>query len=46
MLQLKDFSAWITIEDRISEEYNVEVSGDGKSVTCWIPSEVGKACLS
>jgi hypothetical protein len=46
MLQLKDFSAWITIEDTKLEEFNVEVSDDGNSVTCWIASEVGKAGLA
>jgi hypothetical protein len=44
MLQLKDFSAWITIADKKADEFNVEVSDDGKRVTCWIVSEAGKAC--
>ena len=43
MPQHKDFSAWITIEDKKADEFNVEVSDDGKRVTCWIISEVGKA---
>jgi hypothetical protein len=44
MPQHKDFSAWIIIEDKNADEFNVEVSDDGKRVTCWIVSEVGKAC--
>jgi hypothetical protein len=43
MPQLEDFSAWITIEDKKADEFNVETSDDGKCVTCWIVSEVGKA---
>jgi len=43
MPQLKDFSAWINIEDKKADEFNVEVSDDGRRVTCWIVSEVGKA---
>ncbi|KAJ7646754.1 hypothetical protein FB45DRAFT_891328 [Roridomyces roridus] len=36
------FSAWITIEGVETQEYSVEVSEDGETVTCWIASELGK----
>ncbi|KAJ7646753.1 hypothetical protein FB45DRAFT_891321 [Roridomyces roridus] len=36
------FSAWITIEGVETQEYSVETSEDGKTVTCWIASELGK----
>ncbi|KAJ7141249.1 hypothetical protein C8R44DRAFT_243504 [Mycena epipterygia] len=36
------FSAWITIDDVKASELDVQTSG--KTVTCWIPSAVGKAC--
>ncbi|KAJ7162080.1 hypothetical protein C8R46DRAFT_343171 [Mycena filopes] len=42
MLQWKEFSAWITIEGQEVPEYDVQISEDEKTVTCWIPSEVGK----
>ncbi|KAJ7049692.1 hypothetical protein C8F01DRAFT_1181564 [Mycena amicta] len=41
------FRAWITIEDRPAEEYDVQISEADNTVTCWIASELGKArsCL-
>ncbi|KAJ7646771.1 hypothetical protein FB45DRAFT_1019068 [Roridomyces roridus] len=44
MLQSLDgsFCAWITIEGVVTPEYSVETSADGKTVTCWIASELGK----
>jgi uncharacterized protein YqhQ len=45
MPQLKGFDTWITIENKKADEYNIDVSDDGKRVTCWIVSEVGKASL-
>ncbi|KAJ7646765.1 hypothetical protein FB45DRAFT_734655 [Roridomyces roridus] len=44
MLQSLDrsFGAWITIDGLVTPEYNVETSADGKTVTCWIASELGK----
>ncbi|KAJ7933800.1 hypothetical protein B0H13DRAFT_1592038 [Mycena leptocephala] len=42
MLHCKEFSAWVSIEGKVTEEYGVEISEDQKSVTCWIPSELGK----
>ncbi|KAJ7646762.1 hypothetical protein FB45DRAFT_734088 [Roridomyces roridus] len=44
MLQSPDgsFCAWITIEGVITPEYSVETSADGRTVTCWIASELGK----
>jgi hypothetical protein len=42
MLHWQEFSAWVTIEGVEAPEYAVEVSEDEKTVTCWIPSELGK----
>jgi hypothetical protein len=42
MLQAKDFSAWIEIENVETPEFGVEVSENEQDVSCWIPSEVGK----
>ncbi|KAJ7187779.1 hypothetical protein C8R46DRAFT_1340730 [Mycena filopes] len=43
MLQWKEFSAWIIVDGwRELPEYNVQISEDEKTVTCWVPSEVGK----
>ncbi|KAF6759013.1 hypothetical protein DFP72DRAFT_1064507 [Ephemerocybe angulata] len=36
------FDAWIEIEGRRLEEYNVEASDDGSRVVCWTPCEAGK----
>ncbi|KAJ7661649.1 hypothetical protein B0H17DRAFT_991904 [Mycena rosella] len=36
------FSAWVTIDGKEATEYDVETSEDQKTVTCWIPSELGK----
>lgn len=35
-------SAWITIDERQSDEYAVVLSDDGLHATCWISSEAGK----
>jgi len=42
MLQVGEFSAWIKVENVETQEYNIEISDDGKNITCWIASEVGK----
>ncbi|KAJ7354654.1 hypothetical protein DFH08DRAFT_49488 [Mycena albidolilacea] len=42
MLLWKDFSAWLCIEGKEAPEYDVEVSEDERTVTCWIASELGK----
>ncbi|KAF7305860.1 Glycoside hydrolase family 76 protein [Mycena chlorophos] len=38
------FSACITIDGRVADEFATTVSPDKKRVTCWIVSEVGKCC--
>ncbi|KAK7031159.1 hypothetical protein VNI00_013574 [Paramarasmius palmivorus] len=43
MVSFAEFSAWINIEGHKAQEYGVEVSEAEKTVTCWIPSEEGKA---
>ncbi|KAJ3501918.1 hypothetical protein NLJ89_g9124 [Agrocybe chaxingu] len=43
MLQLDNFCAWISVDERELLEYAVEHSEDQLSVTCWIASEEGKA---
>ncbi|KAF7376503.1 hypothetical protein MSAN_00066200 [Mycena sanguinolenta] len=42
MLQCGEFAAWVSIDGKETQEYGIEVSEDGKSVTCWIASELGK----
>jgi len=42
-VQLKGFTAWISVESAELASYNVETTDDGKKVTCWVPSEAGKA---
>ncbi|KAJ7121338.1 hypothetical protein C8R43DRAFT_1033888 [Mycena crocata] len=42
MLHWKDFSAWISIDGTETPEYDIEMSEDKKTVTCWIASELGK----
>ncbi|KAL0565425.1 hypothetical protein V5O48_016599 [Marasmius crinis-equi] len=42
MITVNNYSAWITIGDKACEEYEVDVSEEAKTVTCWIASEVGK----
>jgi hypothetical protein len=44
-MDLKGYSAWISVDGAALKEYNVEIS-DGKSATCWIASEAGKASYS
>jgi hypothetical protein len=41
-MDLKGYSAWISVDGAALKEYNVEVS-NGKNATCWIASEAGKA---
>jgi len=39
----RDFSAWIVSEGKELEEFKPEVEGDdGRTMTCWVPSELGK----
>ncbi|KAF9260064.1 hypothetical protein L218DRAFT_963004 [Marasmius fiardii PR-910] len=42
MPKVNNFSAWITVNGQVLEEYDVQVGKDAKTVNCWIPSEVGK----
>lgn len=42
MLHLNGFDAWIEVDGEELKTYNVEVSDDRLTVTCWIPSEAGK----
>ena len=42
MLQHNKFSAWVTVDDKPLEEYDVQVDQGTKTVTCWITSEGGK----
>ncbi|KAJ7761012.1 hypothetical protein B0H16DRAFT_557407 [Mycena metata] len=42
MLHFKEFSAWIMIEGKEAPEYDVQVSEDEKTVTCYIAAEIGK----
>jgi hypothetical protein len=44
-MDLKGYSAWISVDGAALKEYNVEVS-NGKNATCWIASEAGKASHS
>ncbi|KAJ7467179.1 hypothetical protein FB451DRAFT_1260373 [Mycena latifolia] len=41
MLHWKEFSAWVTIDGKVTPELNAETSEE-KTVTCWIASELGK----
>ncbi|KAF9534018.1 hypothetical protein CPB83DRAFT_844971 [Crepidotus variabilis] len=41
-LKFDEYEAWIVIEDRETEVYNVENDHETKTVTCWIASEEGK----
>ncbi|KZT30583.1 hypothetical protein NEOLEDRAFT_1126174 [Neolentinus lepideus HHB14362 ss-1] len=43
MPQCNDFSAWITVDGVTLEQYSEQRSSGGRTVTCWIASEVGKA---
>ncbi|TFK57079.1 hypothetical protein OE88DRAFT_1722095 [Heliocybe sulcata] len=43
MLRCNDFSAWVTVDGIQLECYSEQTSSDGRTVTCWIASEVGKA---
>jgi hypothetical protein len=45
MLQFREFFAWVSIDGVEAPEYEVEISEDQKSVTCWIASELGKVVL-
>ncbi|KAJ7782352.1 hypothetical protein DFH07DRAFT_321222 [Mycena maculata] len=38
----RQFSAWICIDGKEAPEYEVVTSDDTKTVTCYIPSELGK----
>ncbi|PPQ92582.1 hypothetical protein CVT25_007274 [Psilocybe cyanescens] len=42
MPTIDNFSAWIQVDNQPLLEYQVEYSGGGTQVTCWIPSEAGK----
>ncbi|RDB20256.1 hypothetical protein Hypma_012581 [Hypsizygus marmoreus] len=41
-MQLGSFKAWITVDNIELPEHSVQISADGKQVTCWIASEAGK----
>ncbi|PPQ64213.1 hypothetical protein CVT24_008631 [Panaeolus cyanescens] len=38
----QNLSAYIRVDGKYLPEYNEEVSDDGKTISCWIPSEAGK----
>ncbi|KAJ6507192.1 hypothetical protein C8R47DRAFT_86666 [Mycena vitilis] len=42
MPQCQGFTAWITIDGETAEEYDLETSEDGKTMTCWIASQLAK----
>ncbi|KAK1219080.1 hypothetical protein PQX77_018210 [Marasmius sp. AFHP31] len=42
MLQYDNFSAWITVDDKPLEEYDVQVEEGANTVTCWIASDSAK----
>jgi len=47
-----DHRAWITVDDEIIPEFDVKIteppkhSEDPVTITCWVPSELGKVRLS
>lgn len=41
-MDLKGYSAWITVDGIELKQYSVEVSPNGDSASCWVPSEAGK----
>jgi len=41
-MDLKGFSAWITVDGTELKHFNVEILDNGNKATCWIPSEAGK----
>ncbi|KAG7089298.1 hypothetical protein E1B28_010996 [Marasmius oreades] len=43
MPEVGHFSAWITVDGIPLEEYAIQVEEETNTVTCWIPSEAGKA---
>ncbi|KAI0754339.1 hypothetical protein C8Q80DRAFT_362358 [Daedaleopsis nitida] len=40
---LNQCEAWVTCENRRLPEYSMKSEGDGKTISCYIPSRVGKA---
>lgn len=42
-MQIKGFHAWVLVDGIELNQYGVETSSEGDKVTCWIPSEAGKA---
>ncbi|KAJ7661651.1 hypothetical protein B0H17DRAFT_1212207 [Mycena rosella] len=42
MLQANGFSAWIEIDGILAAEYSLEFYEPERTITCWIPSQVGK----
>ncbi|PPQ83321.1 hypothetical protein CVT26_015147 [Gymnopilus dilepis] len=46
MPAIANLSAWIQVECKVLPEYRVQYSPDGQEVTCWIPSEAGKASIT
>ncbi|KAL0578802.1 hypothetical protein V5O48_003214 [Marasmius crinis-equi] len=43
MPQVNKFSAWITVDGKSLQEYDVQVDETTNTVTCWIASEPGKS---
>ncbi|KAK7031207.1 hypothetical protein VNI00_013623 [Paramarasmius palmivorus] len=43
MISVNEFSAWITVDDNILQEYDIKVSPETNTVVCWIASEAGKS---
>ena len=42
MVSHKEFTAWITVDDKRVPEYCQEVDEQGRKASCYIPSEPGK----
>ncbi|KAF7291089.1 hypothetical protein MKEN_01490800 [Mycena kentingensis (nom. inval.)] len=42
MPEFDGFNAWITIDGQRASEYQVVVSDDKQTVTCWVASQLGK----
>ncbi|KAF9260062.1 hypothetical protein L218DRAFT_1079585 [Marasmius fiardii PR-910] len=45
MPKVNNFSAWITVDGKPLADYGVEVDEETQTVSCWIPSEAGKAYI-
>jgi len=43
MLRLNGFRAWISVDHKPLEAYNIEIDAHQNIATCWVPSTAGKA---